>query len=75
METMLLDLLKEVGYRTQRSLMTWSKLKPFWKGANCTMGWRKSVYQAVIQSKMTYGAETVHLTQGILNKLCVPTEG
>jgi len=66
---MLLDLLKEAGYRIQQSLMTWSKLKPFWKAANCTMVWKICVYQAVVQNKMTYGVETLHLTQSILNKL------
>ena len=71
MEAMRLDLLKEVGYRVQQSLMMWSKLKPFWKAANCTMGWKIRVHKAVVQSKMIYGVETVRLTQSILNKLNV----
>ena len=37
--------------------------------SNCTVGWRLRVYQAVIQNKLIYGLETVHLTQAMLNKI------
>ena len=53
----------------QQTMAAWTKLKPFWKASNCTVGWRLRVYQAVIQNKMIYGLETVHLTQAMLNKI------
>ena len=50
-------------------MAAWTKLKPCWKASNCTVGWRLRVYQAVIQNKLIYGLETVHLTQAMLNKI------
>jgi hypothetical protein len=53
----------------QQTMAAWTKLKPFCKASNCTVGWRLRVYQAVIQNKLIYGLETVHLTQAMLNKI------
>ena len=50
-------------------MKTWFKLKPFWQAANCTPRWRLRVYHAVIQNKLTYGLETVHLTQSMLKRI------
>ena len=39
------------------------------------MGWKLRVYHAVVQSKLIYRLEIVHLTQAILGvaTFCVPT--
>ena len=64
-----MNMRQEIGYRMQQTMAAWTKLKPFWKASNCTVGWRLRVYQAVIQNKLIYGLETVHLTQAMLNKI------
>ena len=60
---------QEVSYRMQQTMAAWTKLKPFWTMSNCTDGWKLRVYQAIIQNKLLYGLETIHLTQGRLHKI------
>ena len=67
--TQSMNMRQEVGYRMQQTMAAWTKLKPFWKACNCTDGWKLRVYQAIIQNKLIYGLETIHLTQGMLNKI------
>jgi microsomal dipeptidase-like Zn-dependent dipeptidase len=50
-------------------MKTWFKLKPFWKAANCTTRWKLRVYHEIIQNKLIYGLETLHLTQAMLKKI------
>ena len=66
-----LNVRQEVDQRMQRTMKTWLKLKPVWTGANCTT--RRTlivrVFHAIIQDKLIYGQETLHLKQAILKKI------
>ena len=46
-----------------------NKLKPFWYKTDCTHKWKLQVYNAVIIAQISYGMNTVHLTQAMLNRL------
>ena len=59
---------QEIGQKMHQTLKVWYKLQPFWKAANCTIGWKLQVYDAIIKNKLLYGQETVHLTQAITKK-------
>ena len=69
--TQSMNIRQEIGYIMQQTMAAWTKLKPFFGKypSNCTVGWRLRLYQAVIQNKLIYGLETVHLTQAMLNKI------
>ena len=60
---------QEIGQKMHQTLKVWYKLNPFWKAANCTIGWKLQVYDAIIKNKLLYGLETVHLTQAMAKKV------
>ena len=60
---------QSLDQRMQKTMNTWFKLKPFWKAANCTTRWKLRVYHAIIQNKLIYRLETLHLTQAMLKKI------
>ena len=60
---------QSLDQRMQKTMNTWFKLKPFWTAANCTTRWKLRVYHAIIQNKLIYRLETLHLTQAMLKKI------
>ena len=50
-------------------MQVWCKLSTFWKAANCSPAWKLQVYDAIIQNKLLYGLENVHLTQAVQRKI------
>ena len=59
----------EVSNRIAMAIKTAKQLKIFWGKAKTTTEWKLQVFNAVIQSKVVYGLETMQLTQRELNKL------
>jgi hypothetical protein len=51
------------------ALRTCNKLKTFWYKTDCTHKWKLQVYNAVIIAQISYGMNTVQLTQAMLNRL------
>ena len=51
------------------ALRTCNKLNTFWYSTFCSYKWKLHVYNAVIIAQISYGMNTVHLTQAMLNKL------
>ena len=60
---------QEVSLKLQQVMQVWCKLSTFWKAANCSPAWKLQVYDAIIQNKLLYGLENVHLTQAVQRKI------
>ena len=59
----------ELNNRMNIALRTCNKLKTFWYKTDCTHKWKLHVYNAVIIAQISYGMNTVQLTQAMLNRL------
>ena len=59
----------ELNNRMNIAFRTCNKLKTFWYKTDCTHKWKLQVYNAVIIAQISYGMNTVQLTQAMLNRL------
>ncbi len=59
----------ELNNRMNIALRACNKLKTFWYKTDCTHKWKLQVYNAVIIAQISYGMNTVQLTQAMLNRL------
>ena len=59
----------ELNNRMNIALRTCNKLKDFWYERHCSYKWNLHVYNALIIAQISYGMNTVHLTQAMLNRL------
>ena len=63
------NLNKEVGKRMADCMAIMQKLHLFWRHANCSIGFKLIVMDAVIRSKPLYGLETAHLGSTLLQRI------
>jgi hypothetical protein len=63
--------LKVVQHRISLTMPVLKQLDILWRKANCSIGWKLLVYQAVITSKVLYGLETIQLIDSVAAKLDV----
>ena len=47
------------------------KLHVYWKATKASKKWQLIIFDAIVRSKLLYGLETLHLTQGMAQKLDV----
>ena len=64
-----IDNAAEVSNRIAMAMKTAKQLMSFRDKANTTTEWKLQVFNAVVQSKIHYGLETMQLTRRELNKL------
>ena len=50
-------------------MAVWKHMRMFFKNASCPVRWKLIVYSRMIRSKLSYGLETVELTQSLLSRL------
>ena len=59
----------EVESRISSSMITWKRMRVFFKNARCPTRWKLIVYNSIIRSKLLYGLETLELTKPLMSKL------
>jgi len=59
----------EISAKMHDVRKTWFKLSDYWKASNASKKWQLIIYDAIIRSKLLYGLETIHLTEGMQKKL------
>ena len=63
------DIGLELQHRKQEVRKTWFKLNAYWKAKDTSKKWQIIVFDAIIRSKLTYGLETVQLTDSMKKEL------
>ena len=59
----------ELMSRMRTCNATWRKLGIFWKCSACPLGVKLRIYDAIIRSKLVYGLESLHLSEGQRQKM------
>ena len=59
----------EMNQRRLAVQLIWRKMGEFWKGSNCNKRKKIIVYNAVIKSKLLFGAESMQINQSELKKM------
>ena len=65
------NIMHEISNKFQEVRGTWMKLHAYWKATNASKKWQLIIFDAIVRSKLLYGLETLHLTQGMAQKLDV----
>ena len=61
--------MEELQARFTKALNTCCNSKVFWSKTNCRHKWKLQIYNAVIVAQLTYGLNTLQLTEAMLNRL------
>ena len=60
---------KEINSRLSKAMGTCQKLKLFWHKTKAPLGWKLQVFNAIIISQLTYGLNTISITESVRNRL------
>ena len=63
------DIKLELQHRKQEVRKTWFKLNAYWKARDTSKKWQIIIFDAIVRSKLTYGLETVQLTDAMKKEL------
>ena len=60
---------KEINRRISKAMGTCQRLKLFWSKSKAPLGWKLQVFNAIIISQLTYGLNTISITDSTKNRL------
>ena len=52
----------EIRKRTQKAIITWQKMKPYWLHSKASKKTKIRIWEAIVKSKIMYGLESAQIT-------------
>ena len=52
---------EEIGNRIRKAMVTWKRLKPYWRKETASRRQKLLIYSALIKTKVMYGLESAEL--------------